>query len=135
MACPHCGAADKIDNSAEANGLISKSEAARRSGRSTTWISDRVQERKLEMAEFAGRRYVVVESLARLLMRSPRQTPAQKQLDWLLEHNCLADAQALHRKLYPEQYGWPTPQSAATPDQLPDPWQDFLTRNLNREGK
>jgi hypothetical protein len=134
MACPHCGAPDKTDMSAESHGLISKAEASRRSGRSTTWISDKIQERRLEMVEYGGRRYVTVESLARLLVRAPRQTPAQKQLDRLIESNQLADAQLLHRQLYPEQYGWSqSSQSAATPSELPDPWHDFVTRNLNHE--
>jgi hypothetical protein len=133
--CEHCGAPDKTDLSAESQGLISKSEAARRSGRSTTWISDRIQQRQIEMADFAGRKYIVLESLARFLTRVGKPTPAQAQLDHLIESNQLADAQLLHRQLHPEAYGFSqSTQSAATPAELPDPWQDFLVRNLNREG-
>ena len=67
MACAHCGAGDDTDRSAESQGLVYMAEAARRAKRSTTWINYRIQDGALETRSYAGRNYVTLASLTKLL--------------------------------------------------------------------
>ena len=55
MPCPTCGAPNQTDLSAESHGLMLKSEAAKISGRSRTWVQARIDCGELETRTFAGR--------------------------------------------------------------------------------
>ena len=133
MACPHCGAPDQTDLSAENHGLMLRSEAAKLSGRSRTWIDSRITSRELEIRQFAGRPYVVVASLERLLRVEGGPTSANAAFDRLMAAGRVVEAQELHKQLHPAAWMgsgvMPSPR-AVTSDQLPDPWHGFVARNL-----
>jgi hypothetical protein len=130
MPCPTCGAPDQTDLSAEKHGLMLRSEAAKISGRSPTWINARINAGDLETAEFAKRRYVVVRSLERLLHVAGGPSSQSAMLDNLMERDPVG-AQELHRSMYPHAYGphMPSANTAQTAADLPDPWDNFITRN------
>jgi hypothetical protein len=139
MPCPHCGAADQTDLSAESRGLMLKSEAARVAGRSPTWIASRIAARELEVREFANRSYVTRASLERLLRVEGGANSVNARIERLIDSNQLEAAQALHRQAYPQAWDgsglMPSGSGPATPADLPDPWHGFVVRNLEGKGK
>lgn len=104
MACELCGAPDKTDLSAEGHGLILKSQAARMSGRSSTWVNDRITCKDLEARTYAGRQYVVLESLERLLRVDPPPTAADLEIERLGKAGQVDRAKALFRRTYPNAH-------------------------------
>jgi hypothetical protein len=139
MACPTCGALDSTDHSAESKGLILKAEAARQARRSATWVSSRVASGELRTATFAGRTYVIAESLRRLLTVEGVPSDVDLEIDKLINSARYVEAQELHQRAYPQAWGgsgiMPSSQPPPLPTELADPWHQMVARNLEGRGE